>query len=274
MSRYNLAFMRRIAVDLLNCTRLMGNPMQAYGYLRSGRNHQLGSFSLGPLRFQGRKEDWIAIREVLVEDEYSCVERLFPRDASPRVLDLGANIGSFALRVFCHCPAAQVVSVEAADDTFQILESNKLANDSLSWQVLACGVWRDDSQLTLMRRGISVGHRVIEGAGDDVVQGISLQTLLGKLGWDQVDLIKMDIEGGEEVVVPAALDVFFQTRVLIIEIHSDRIDSARILSALRPVYAYQWQINDRKSNKPLFIMANESLNLGADVWRVELGSIE
>jgi FkbM family methyltransferase len=270
MNRYSFGGIRRMATDLANCTRLMGNPLLAYGYLRSGRNPQTGFFSMGPLHFQGRKEDWIAIREVLVEDEYSCVDRLLSRDASPRVLDLGANIGSFALRVFLRCPAAQVASVEAAYDTFQILEANRQANASLSWEVLNNGVWRDDGPLTLMRRGISVGHRVVEGTGDDSVQGISLKTLLSRLGWDRVDLIKMDIEGGEEAVVPAAIDALRQTRILIIEIHNDRIDPASILSALRSVYAFHWQLNDRKSSKPLYIMTNELLDLGADAWRVEV----
>lgn len=270
MSRYSLAVIRRITADLINCTRMTGNPLQAYGYLRSGRNPQIGSFRMGSLRFQGRKEDWVAIREVLVEDEYSCIERLFPRGASPRVLDLGANIGSFALRVFLRYPAARVASVEAADDTFEVLEANRRANPSSNWEVLKYGVWRDDGPLTLMRRGLSVGHRVIEGAGDEAVQGISLPTLLGSLGWDQVDLIKMDIEGGEDAVVPAALEVLRRTRFLIIEIHSDRIDSAPILSALHSVYAYHWQLNDRKSSKPLYIMANELIDLGADAWRVEV----
>jgi FkbM family methyltransferase len=270
VSRYSLAIIRRIVADLANCTRLMGNPLLAYGYLRSGRNPQTGTFSMGPLRFQGRKEDWIAIREVLVEDEYSCVDCLFPRDASPRVLDLGANIGSFALRVFLRCPRAQVISIEAANDTFQVLGANKRANASLNWEVLNNGVWRDDGPLTLMRRGVSVGHRVVEGVGGDVVEGISLNTLLGRLGWDRVDLIKMDIEGGEEAVIPAALDALHHTRVLIVEIHSDRIDPVPILSVLRSIYTHHWQLNDRKSSKPLYIMANESLDLGANAWRVEV----
>jgi len=225
---------------------------------------------LGALYFHGRREDWIAIREVLVEDEYSCVDRLFGPDGCPRVLDLGANIGSFALRVFLRCRGAQVISVEAAPDTFQILEANKRANASLNWAVWNNGVWRDDGPLTLMRRGISVGHRVVEGTGDDVVQGISLNTLLGKLGWDQVDLVKMDIEGGEEAVVPAAMDSLRHTRVLIIEIHNDRIDTAPVLAVLRALYTHQWQLNDRRSSKPLYIMANELLDLGSGARRVEV----
>jgi FkbM family methyltransferase len=183
---------------------------------------------------------------------------------------LGANIGSFALRLFFRCPEAHVVSVEAASDTFQILEANKHANATLCWEVLNNGVWRDDGPLTLMRRGLSVGHRVTEGAGGDVVQGISLDSLLSRLGWDRVDLIKMDIEGGEEAVIPSAMDALRRTSALIIEIHSDRIDPVPILSRLRSVYAFHWQLNDRKSSKPLYIMAHVPLDLGDDVQRVEL----
>ena len=262
MIGYSLETILRIATDLINCTRMMGNPLQAYGYLRAGRNPQVGTFNIGNLQLEGRKEDWIAIREVLVEDEYSCIKQLFSKDSSPKILDLGANIGSFALRAFLHCHDARIVSVEAAEDTFLILEANSRYNTFLKWDVLNFGVWRDDGPLTLMRRGISVGHRVIDGAGEDAVQGISLPTLLDKLGWDEVDLIKMDIEGGKEVFIPAAIDVLRNTRFLIVEIHNDRIDSKPIISVLNSIYTYSWQLNDRESNKPLFIMTNEYIDFG------------
>jgi FkbM family methyltransferase len=254
------------ASDWLNCARLMGNPAKAYGYLRSGRAPQTGIFRVGPLCFQGRKEDWPAVRECLIEDEYSCVETLFaPKDNTPCILDLGANIGCFALCVFLRRPDAQVVSVEAAQDTFEVLQANQRRNPQQGWEVMNFGVWREDGPLTLMRRGASVSHRVMEGVGADAdaVQGISLQTLVSRLGWSRIDLIKMDIEGGEEAVIPAALDVLQRTRFLIIEIHDDRIDPAPVLAALRSVYAYRWKLGARRSNKPVYIMANVMLPLGA-----------
>jgi FkbM family methyltransferase len=268
MKIYTFGIILRIIKDLFNCTRFMRNPIMAYGYLRSGMEPNIGTFSSGALRFQARKEDWVAVREVLVEDEYSCIQQLLPPDAKPRILDLGANIGSFALRVFQHSPAAHVVSVEAANDTFHLLETNRGLNPAFNWEVLNCGVWRENGPLTLMRRGLSVGHRVIEGSGDDVVEGISLPTLLEKLGWDRIDLIKMDIEGGEEAVIPPAEDVLSRTRFLIIEIHNDRIDSAPVMAALRSVYAHHWQLNDRKSSKPLYIMANEHIDFGRQKLRL------
>ena len=75
-------------------------------------------------------------------------------------------------------------------------------------------------------------------------------------------LLQMDIEGGEEVVIPAAIDVLRNTRFLIVEIHNDRIDSKPIISVLNSIYTYSWQLNDRESNKPLFIMTNEYIDFG------------
>lgn len=230
----------------------------------------MGFFRIGSLPFQGRKEDWVAIREVLVEDEYSCIDRLFQPGAEPRILDLGANIGSFALRVFLRCPMAHVVSVEAANDTFQVLETNRQANALRNWTVLNNGIWSDDGPLTLMRRGIPAGHRVVAGGTGDEVKGISLNSLMNGLHWTSVDLIKMDIEGGEEVVVPAALDTLRRTRVLIIEVHSDRIDPIPILNVLRSTYVNHWQINTRTSSKPVYIMTNELLELGGTAHKVDL----
>lgn len=246
---------------MIACTRLTGSPFVAYGYLRRGRKPELCAFRLRQIRFHARKGDWIAIREVLVDDEYACITQLFRPEVSPRILDLGANLGSFALRVFLHCPGARVASVEAANDTFDVLQANRALNPSFDWQVFNNGVWREDGLLSLVRRGISVSHLVTEGSGDEAIEGISLITLLGRLDWDQVDLIKMDIEGGEEAVVPAAVEVLRRTRFLIIEIHNDRIDSREVMANLHSIYRNWWQINDRTASKPLYLMTNEPLAL-------------
>ena len=263
--RLSYPVLRRFALDLINCTTLMGNPLNAYGYLRRGRKPEIGFFHIGSLHFCARKEDWIAIREVLLEDEYACIESLFNSYDTPRILDLGANIGSFAIRVFQYCDGAQVVSVEAAVDTFEVLQANQRANSSKNWEVMNFGVWSEDGPLTLMRRGISVGHRVVEGSGADAVDGISLQSLVEKIGWDHIDLLKIDIEGGEEAVIPAAVEVLRKTRFLIIEIHNDRIDPAPVISTLQSVFTHKSQLNDRKSNKPVYIMSNEPLTFGPQI---------
>ena len=252
----------RFLSDLFHSSRILINPLQSYGYLRSGRKPDIGYFRMASLNFCGRKEDWLAIREVLIDDEYGCIRYLINSNGCPRVIDLGSNIGCFALCTFQHNPHARVVSVEAAEDTFGILKRNKELNSKLDWQLFNLGVWSDDSQLNLMRRGVSVGHRVVQDGEGDVVQGISLQALTEALGWGgSIDLIKMDIEGGEEAVIPASEEVLRRTRYLIIEIHNDRIDAQPVMEVLNRVFKYHLQLNHRTSSKPLFIMSNDRIDL-------------
>lgn len=257
-------------IDFVQCTALMRDPLQAYGYLRGGRLPEVGRFRMGSLRFQARKQDWCVIREVVVLDEYACVDRLLAGQHAPKVLDLGANIGCFALRVFSRFPSAAVVSVEAAQDTFAVLHENRSLNPACDWTVLNYGVWGDDRPLTIQRRGLAMAHRVIEGVGAESVRGISLASLVQLLGWQQIDLIKIDIEGGEESVIPAALDVLRATSALVIEVHTDRIDARPVMDALRAVFRHAWQVNDRGSTKPVYVLSHAPVELDGAAVRVEL----
>lgn len=269
MKRFAPATIKSFTSNLYHCSRLIDHPSRAYGFLRRGHQPEVGSFHLGDLRFRARKGDWVAIREVLINDEYSCVAQILGNKKSPHILDLGANIGSFALRVLRHCPSAQVASVEAANDTFQILKGNRELNPSARWQVFNNGIWGQDGPLRLDRRGSSLSHRVTEGEGDDAIDGIALPTLVAKLGWEAIDLIKMDIEGGELAAVPVAASVLERSRFLIIEIHKDRIDPKPVLDTLRSIYRHCWQIGKRITNKPLYVMTNETVQLSG-LNRVEL----
>jgi FkbM family methyltransferase len=177
------------------------------------------------------------------------------------------NIACFALRIFKCCPNTQISPVEAAGDTFAVLEANRRANPSLNWEVLNFGVWRDDELLTLVRREMSMGHRVIKGTGHNIVKGISLEALMYKLGWEQIDVVKMDIEGGEEAVIPAAIDALRRTSYLVIEIHNDRINSRPVLSILQSLFTHHWQLNSRKSKKQLYIMTNDPVDLASEGWK-------
>jgi hypothetical protein len=115
-----------------------------------------------------------------------------------------------------------------------------------------------------------MAHRVIEGVGAESVRGISLASLVQSLGWQRVDLIKIDIEGGEESVVPAAIDVLHVTNTLVIEVHTDRIDSKPVIDALRAVFSHAWQVNDRGSSKPVYVLSHAPLNLDGIGVQVEL----
>jgi len=256
--------------DLISAAWLMRNPIAAICFFRSKKNvNGYAKFRVGRFDLHARKQDWPGIREIFIEDEYEVLDAIRLGAEAPRILDIGANIGGFALRAFQHWPMAEVVSVEAAPDTYEILQANRCANACLAWQALNAGVWGSDGTLVLDRKPLSISHRVSQGGNGEFIPSITLATLLDRIGWQAVDLMKIDIEGAEEIVIPAASDVFRKTGILIVEIHNDRINPQPVYRTLASVFRYCWQLNQRFSNKPVLILANRDLHLKS-IYPIEL----
>ena len=75
----------------------------AYSFLRD-RNRPVAMTWRG-LQLSARGCDWAAVQEVLIEHEYAALIPYLTRKPAPVVLDLGANIGTFALFSFSVAPA-------------------------------------------------------------------------------------------------------------------------------------------------------------------------
>lgn len=257
-----LALMSGFSRNFVPASRLMKSPIAAYNFFRGAKpSNRLGTFHTGPLTFVAREEDWTGVREIFAEGEYEFLDSFLQDIDSPLVLDLGANIGGFALRAFRRWPQARVVSVEAAPDTFKILMQNRLLNPNLDWRVVEAGIWKSDGELILHRRSKSIGHRVAEGQEGERVRALTLQSLLDDVGWTDISLIKMDIEGSEAVVVPTISAILARASVLIIEVHTNQFDPAETYRTLARIYSHCWQVNDRASKKPLLVLSNMNLRL-------------
>lgn len=69
--------------------------------------------------------------------------------------------------------------------------------------------------------------------GSVTVRMISMHTVLKRLSTDQrIDLLKIDIEGGEEALFSGDLSWLARVESIIIELHPDRVDSASIISCV------------------------------------------
>jgi FkbM family methyltransferase len=129
-----------------------------------------------------------------------------------RVLDLGANVGFASILFAERYPAAEIVAVEAAPDTFARLDANVAGLPSVCALHLAVGsddpVYIDlalpSAERQASRRGV-------------VVPSKTLARLLDDLGWDQVDLMKIDIEGAEHAVF--ADPAMSRVRAIVGEMH-------------------------------------------------------
>jgi FkbM family methyltransferase len=144
-----------------------------------------GSMNAIQVREEG---EFVAAFEVFAADDYG-IDLSTP---VRRVLDLGANIGFAAMLLAERYPDAEIVCVEAAPDTFAVLEANIAGIERIRALNLAVGT---DGPVFVDLAAPSVERQMTEHGTE--VPGISLHRLLDDLGWEYLDLLKIDVEGAE-----------------------------------------------------------------------------
>jgi FkbM family methyltransferase len=166
------------------------------------------------LRAQGSDPD--VFRQVVVQRELE-----FPIAQAPRtILDAGANIG-ISVRVFAErWPDASIVAIELEAENAALLRRNCAAYEKVT--VLQGGLWSGKGWLHLAdsAAGASTFSAVEQvSGGDGAIPSFGVADLLDDAGWETVDLLKLDIEGGEIAVFRAADRWLHRCRRIVVELH-------------------------------------------------------
>jgi FkbM family methyltransferase len=113
-----------------------------------------------------------------------------------RVLDLGSHVGAFTLSAAAL--GYEVVAVEASPRNASLLRASIKRNGFDRVRIVHAAVSDRPGTVEFCQAG-PYGHVIAAGSsGANVtVQALAVDYLLDELGWDQVDFIKMDIEGSE-----------------------------------------------------------------------------
>ncbi|HEX5908932.1 MAG TPA: FkbM family methyltransferase, partial [Thermoleophilaceae bacterium] len=136
------------------------------------------------------------LAEVFVLDQY---EDVWPGE--PRaIVDLGAHVGASALFLRGRYPDARIVCVEASPALLPILRHNTAA---LGVEVRHAAVAARSGTVTFYESPQSWTGSLARSAIADSPVSVPTVTLDALL-LDDVDLVKMDIEGSEFEIVPAA----------------------------------------------------------------------
>jgi FkbM family methyltransferase len=127
--------------------------------------------------------------------------RIIAHDSRPvlRIIDAGANIGDETVRFLYHCPNAMIVAIEAEEDNFKLLRQN--LSDVPNVRCIHGGLWPVDCRLKVVKEphtGSSPeAFRVSQTSESDGLDAWSIPRIMKEMGWDTVDLLKLDIEGSE-----------------------------------------------------------------------------
>jgi FkbM family methyltransferase len=177
-----------------------------------------------------------AMAEVHRDECYSRHADFLPV-AGRTVVDVGGNIGVFA--IFHASRGARVLSIEPNPDAYRRLEATVAAN-GFDARVNALNVAvgaRNGTGRLAVPSGLSVLGAVspvdtCDPPDAGAIQMVTLDELLADRGWRSVDVLKVDVEGGEADVLRGAASALAGVRRVVLEYHTpDLLAECRALLA-------------------------------------------
>ena len=189
--------------------------------------------------FAYRKADETIVHSIFDAEEYKLpIENFQPK----LILDCGGNIGCAAVYFANQYPDAQIYSVEPEKNNFKLLKFNTSLYDNI--HPIKSALWNSETFIRVEDRGFGVaGYMTFETTADDsaAFKTTTVAKLLADSGFDEIDLLKIDIEGAEKEVfsAPDVDEWLSKVKVLTIELH-DRMKRDCSYEFFKAVSKYKW----------------------------------
>jgi FkbM family methyltransferase len=154
------------------------------------------------VRLAGTRDELTILRDLFVGQEYAAPEHIEVRT----ILDLGANIGLASAWFRLAYPNARIHAYEPAPRAFALLKKN--AQTIKNMEVFAEAIGAHAGTVTFHESDRSVASSLVQSQALEVshdvqVPMVTIDTALERAG-NQVDLLKIDIEGAEFDALAAA----------------------------------------------------------------------
>lgn len=208
---------------------LRGNRLKGFLAFAIDRWNDYSSLKLGPtLTVEFRRgsrhivvpvrlgtDDFDAFREVFVFGAYDCDV------GQPKtILDLGGYGGYASMTFAARFPEARIAAVEPHPDNFARMTAN-FERNSLPVTAIHAAATAVDGPITLYINECGMRHTLTpqHGRPSIHVDGLSVPTILQRLGWPRIDLLKIDIEGAEQALFSSGQPWLSDVQSIIGEYH-------------------------------------------------------
>jgi FkbM family methyltransferase len=175
------------------------------------------------------------IREQRATHEYiKCLDILEKEShQSLNILEIGANIGYYALIGAKTVDKCQVLAVEPESKNIGMLEKNINANNfgnKINIHQYAVGNSNKTVELNISDRGNRHSLKnTKEHSGSELVEMKTPEKLLSDIGQDQIDVLRMDIEGAEiQVFKSLSAERLQQISLIFLELHPTLMEEGDI----------------------------------------------
>lgn len=171
---------------------------------------------------------WLPMLRTQLRSFFVLGEYAFTLPTNPVIVDAGANLGIASLYFWRRYDPRVLVSLEADPEIYSRYTIPNLRTFDVGARVLNKALWKENREVRFMQTGLDSGF--VDPRGGTVVEGVSLDSLIDELG--PIDLLKMDIEGGEMEVIPSTRQLDKVQNIFIeIEIQADFLKKPEIILA-------------------------------------------
>ena len=115
------------------------------------------------------------------------------------IIDAGANIGDSTMRLRHFHPSAKILAIEADADNYAVLAMNFDGDGAVS--CLHRALWKECGEVRVCKTWANIASRVnLPGQQGESVRASAVPDLMAEFDLDQIDILKLDIEGAEAVI--------------------------------------------------------------------------
>ncbi len=183
--------------------------------------------------FRPESSDLKVFSQICLDQEYRPLIKLIKqrRDEVRYVIDAGANIGLTTLYLKRFYPDSTVIAIEPDEGNFAMLERTIEVNGLKDVRCVRAGLWPQDEMLEIDRGfrdhlewSITLKRDSEPIDAVEKIKGISPHRLKKEFEFPRIDILKIDIEGGERFLfsdAATARQTLDGVRYLALEIHDE-----------------------------------------------------
>lgn len=178
----------------------------------------------GHFRFPSLATFAVQFEEIFHREVY----RFEPDNPAPRIIDCGGNMGMSALWFKLNYPDSRLTIMEPDPDHAAMIKSNLTTAGVTGWSCLQAAVSDHDGDMGFERSGHDTGK--LNASSEFTVPLVDIVSLIT----DDVDLLKIDIEGGEFDVFRRLCEsgAINRIRCIASEIHLREDEEDRLMEVL------------------------------------------
>jgi FkbM family methyltransferase len=194
-------------------------------------------------RIRKKSTDFLVFEQVILKQEYKPFLELikkYSKNKGLNLVDAGSNVGFASLYLNEHLNINRIVSIEPSKENIKNLKENFHSNSITNIHIYETGLWEKKTRLKLdtnFRDGREWSLRLIETNENDPdgFDCISIENIFNDEKIEIIDILKIDIEGGEKEVFKAFEkdnSILSKIKFIAIEIHDEVADRVKINTQL------------------------------------------